>query len=120
MSPMRTYRIPRLWNSSARIWGPHRQRGGSGLAKKKSDRPIAVFHPEFLEDLRPSVQTERRVALRVLDLTEPVLRDPFQGIGKPEPRSRSRFARSLSSSAFWTRQASSPRTTPWNNGSASS
>ena len=45
----------------------------------------AIFQPEFREDLRHWVETDRRVALRVLDLVEAVLRDPFQGIGKPEP-----------------------------------
>ena len=45
----------------------------------------AVFQPEFREDLRHWVETDRRVALRALDLVEAVLRDPFQGIGKPEP-----------------------------------
>lgn len=46
---------------------------------------IAVFQPEFLEDLRHWVETDRRIALRVLDLAEAILRDPFAGIGKPEP-----------------------------------
>jgi toxin YoeB len=45
----------------------------------------AVFQPEFLEDLRYWVETDRRMALRVLDLVQAVLRDPFAGIGKPEP-----------------------------------
>ena len=45
----------------------------------------AVFHPEFREDLRYWVATDRRVALRALDLVEAILRDPFRGIGKPEP-----------------------------------
>ncbi len=45
----------------------------------------AVFHREFLEDLRYWVAQERRVALRALGLVEAVLRDPFQGAGKPEP-----------------------------------
>ena len=45
----------------------------------------AVFQPEFREDLRHRVETDRRVALRALDLVEAVLRDPFQGMGKPEP-----------------------------------
>lgn len=31
------------------------------------------------------METERRVALRALDLVEAILRDPFTGIGKPEP-----------------------------------
>jgi len=45
----------------------------------------AVFHPEFREDLRYWVQTNRKTALRVLRIVEDVLRDPFQGIGKPGP-----------------------------------
>lgn len=44
-----------------------------------------VFQPEFREDLRHWVQTDRKTALRVLDLIDAVLRDPFRGIGKPEP-----------------------------------
>jgi toxin YoeB len=50
---------------------------------KKPER-LAVFHPEFREDLRYWVETNRRVALRILDLVEAVMRDPLQGIGKPE------------------------------------
>jgi toxin YoeB len=45
----------------------------------------AVFHPEFREDLRYWVKSERNTALRVLDLVEATLRDPFAGVGKPEP-----------------------------------
>lgn len=45
----------------------------------------AVFHPEFREDLRHWVAVDRRVALRALDIVSAVLRDPFAGIGKPEP-----------------------------------
>lgn len=45
----------------------------------------AVFHPEFREDLRYWVRTDRNAALRILDLVEAAMRDPFTGIGKPEP-----------------------------------
>ena len=45
----------------------------------------AVFQPEFIEDLRFWVETDRKIALRALDLIESILRDPFEGIGKPEP-----------------------------------
>jgi len=45
----------------------------------------AVFQPEFREDLHYWVKTNRKTALRVLKIVEDVLRDPFQGIGKPEP-----------------------------------
>jgi len=44
----------------------------------------ACFDPHFLEDLRFWVETDRKVALRLLDLVEAVLRDPYAGIGKPE------------------------------------
>lgn len=44
----------------------------------------AVFHPEFRQDLRYWVETDRRTALRILELVEAVLRDPFTGIGRPE------------------------------------
>ena len=44
-----------------------------------------MFQIEFLEDLRFWVTTKRSTALRTLDLVEAVLRDPFAGLGKPEP-----------------------------------
>jgi toxin YoeB len=45
----------------------------------------AVFHPEFRQDLRYWIETDRKVGLRAFELIEAVLRDPFGGIGKPEP-----------------------------------
>lgn len=51
-------------------------------ARKPRD---AVFQPEFREDLRYWVETDRKTALRAFDLIEAILRDPFTGIGKPEP-----------------------------------
>ena len=45
----------------------------------------AVLQKEFREDLRHWVTTDRNIALRVFDLVEAIMRDPFQGIGKPEP-----------------------------------
>jgi toxin YoeB len=44
----------------------------------------AVFYPQFRQDLSFWVETDRRVAIRALDIVEAVLRDPFTGIGKPE------------------------------------
>jgi toxin YoeB len=44
----------------------------------------AVFHPEFREDLRYWTDVDRKVALRVWDLVEAIMRDPDRGIGKPE------------------------------------
>ena len=54
---------------------------GPSQAKKRD----AVFQKEFREDLRYWLQTDRKVALRALDLIEAIMRDPFDGIGKPEP-----------------------------------
>jgi toxin YoeB len=45
----------------------------------------AVFQPEFREDLRYWVETDRKVALRAFKLIEAIMSDPFVGIGKPEP-----------------------------------
>jgi toxin YoeB len=55
------------------------RQGGTGAKRE------AVFHAEFREDLEYWVKTDRKIALRVLTIVEDVLRDPFQGIGKPEP-----------------------------------
>jgi len=52
------------------------------LSKKERS---AVFQPEFIEDLRFWVETDRKLAIRAFDLIEAILRDPFEGIGKPEP-----------------------------------
>ncbi|MBW2420376.1 MAG: Txe/YoeB family addiction module toxin [Deltaproteobacteria bacterium] len=55
-------------------------------SRKAERRPrLAVFQPEFREDLRFWIRSDRKTALRVLELTEAVLRDPYEGIGRPEP-----------------------------------
>ena len=53
-------------------------------AKRTGDSWSAVFHPEFLEDLRYWVKIDHKIVLRILDILEDTLRDPFTGIGKPE------------------------------------
>jgi toxin YoeB len=45
----------------------------------------AVFQPEVIEDLRLWVAQDGKVALRVLNLVDAILHDPFAGVGKPEP-----------------------------------
>jgi toxin YoeB len=57
---------------------------GARLVLSKKER-LAVFQPEFIEDLRYWVETDRRLALRTIDMVEAILRDPFEGVGKPEP-----------------------------------
>ncbi len=46
---------------------------------------LAVCHPEFFEDLEHWVNTDARIARRLLRLVKEILRDPVRGIGKPEP-----------------------------------
>jgi toxin YoeB len=56
------------------------------LANKNSKvEREAMFQPEFREDLQHWVKVDRKVARRAFSLIEAVLRDPFAGIGKPEP-----------------------------------
>lgn len=50
----------------------------------RKQRRVAVIQAECREDLRYWVDTNRKTALRVLDLMEAALRDPYDGIGKPE------------------------------------
>lgn len=63
----------------------------SALSKKGKNPPgpkqlkESVFQPEFREDLRYWVETDRRTAIRTFQLIEAIMRGPFQGIGKPEP-----------------------------------
>jgi toxin YoeB len=51
---------------------------------KRQPKRVAIFQPEFIQDLRYWVKSERAVAVRILDLIEAVMRDPFEGSGKPE------------------------------------
>ena len=46
---------------------------------------VAVISSNFRNDLRYWIETDRKIALRVLDLMASVLDDHFGGIGKPEP-----------------------------------
>jgi toxin YoeB len=51
----------------------------------KPPKRLAIFDPEFREDLAYWVKTDRKAALRTLELVEAIIADPFNGIGKPEP-----------------------------------
>ena len=43
-----------------------------------------VFDLRFLEDLTFWVDTNRKTALRLLSIIEEIMRNPFEGTGKPE------------------------------------
>ena len=55
------------------------------MSNKTKPERMAVFLPEFREDLTFFIDTERKTALRIMRLVEDTMRDPFDGIGKPEP-----------------------------------
>jgi toxin YoeB len=55
------------------------------LIERRRRRRLASFDPAFRADLRYFVEHDRRLALRLLELVEAVLRNPFEGLGKPEP-----------------------------------
>ena len=55
------------------------------MSGRANPKRAPVFQKEFREDLRYWVGTNRKTALRALDLVEAILKDPLTGIGKPEP-----------------------------------
>jgi toxin YoeB len=56
--------------------------GAEGDIKRERE---AVFQLEFLEDLEYWVNIDRKITLRILKMVKEILREPFEGIGKPEP-----------------------------------
>lgn len=56
---------------------------------QKNEKPNknrdAVFQQQFLDDLRYWAHQDRKLMIKLLDIVEAVIRDPFEGIGKPEP-----------------------------------
>ena len=67
---------------------PTRRRAPSGAFPapdgSRSGR-LAVFQPEFREDLRWWTREQPRVADRIWRLIEEIVRTPFTGTGTPEP-----------------------------------
>jgi toxin YoeB len=43
------------------------------------------FDPAGFDDLAWWVEKDRKIALRIIKLIDDIQRDPFQGLGKPEP-----------------------------------
>jgi toxin YoeB len=66
-------------------WGlrkkPEGERGADGPRQPR----LCVMQDAFREDLLHWIGTDRKVALRLMRLIEETVRDPFTGIGKPEP-----------------------------------
>ena len=57
------------------------QGSGSGTPRRRTIQ----LQPEALDDLKHWVRQDRRIAAKALDLIEAARRDPFAGLGKPEP-----------------------------------
>lgn len=51
----------------------------------KQTQRESVFEPEFRSDLQYWAKNDRKILIKVFELVEAVMRDPFNGIGKPEP-----------------------------------
>jgi toxin YoeB len=58
--------------------------GESSALSAKTSR-VAVFEAEFREDLRYWIESDSKVAVRILTLVEDIMGSPFSGLGKPEP-----------------------------------
>ena len=43
------------------------------------------FDPNAFEDLGWWIEKDRKIALRIIKLIEDIQRNPFEGLGKPEP-----------------------------------
>lgn len=51
----------------------------------KENAKAIIFDQQFREDLMWWYKTNKKIVFRILDLVEAVTKDPFSGIGKPEP-----------------------------------
>lgn len=58
---------------------------GKGKRPAKKRTRVTIIQDECMEDLEHWVATDRKIALRIFNLMKAARRDPFGGIGKPEP-----------------------------------
>jgi toxin YoeB len=65
--------------------GRRRRRDDPERALDAVARRLAVFQAEFREDLRWWTREQPRIADRIWNLIEEIMRTPFSGTGKPEP-----------------------------------
>ncbi|MBI3974391.1 MAG: Txe/YoeB family addiction module toxin [Chloroflexi bacterium] len=54
------------------------------MSDSRPEREL-VFNPRLNADLLHWIRTQLRLAARIMELVDAVRRDPFRGIGKPEP-----------------------------------
>lgn len=46
---------------------------------------ICIIQKQFREDLQEWIKQDRKVAYKIIDMMNEVLKDPYTGKGKPEP-----------------------------------
>jgi toxin YoeB len=51
----------------------------------KPKNRTCIIQKQFREDLMDWTRQDRKIAIKILDLVDDILRDPFVGKGKPEP-----------------------------------
>lgn len=54
------------------------------MGAEDNNKREAVFQPEFLQDLEYWIGKNRSYALRILKMVKEILRNPYEGTGKPE------------------------------------
>ncbi len=55
------------------------------MKSKNQKERVSVFLPEFREDLAFWIKTDRGTALKIFEIIDDIMLNPFEGIGKPEP-----------------------------------
>lgn len=63
----------------------HKKESNASQGVQKPVERVLVFEQEFREDLGWWYRNDTRKAFKVLDIVQDILREPFSGIGKPEP-----------------------------------
>jgi toxin YoeB len=56
-----------------------------------------VFEKDALNELKSWIITDKKIAIRIIELCEQSLKEPFRGIGKPEPLRHNR-------QGYWSRR----------------
>ena len=53
--------------------------------KSSPEVRICIIQKQFREDLQEWIKQDRKIAWKIIDMMNEVLKEPFTGRGKPEP-----------------------------------
>ena len=53
--------------------------------KPSPEARTCIIQKQFREDLQEWIKQDRKIALKIIDMMNEVLKEPFIGRGKPEP-----------------------------------